>query len=114
MKSHSREGGFSILSVLLALLIIGLLYLWLTGWAPSGIQSTSQAEVIKKSSVDLSCLMNLRALDKEIVTWSATHPGQKPTIDELRKAGVVILGCPEKGKWIIKDGRARCSIHSAR
>jgi competence protein ComGC len=113
MNRKSTEGGFTILSVLLALLVIGLLYVWLTGGGmPATMNSVPQARVVQKASVDLSCRMNLQALDKEILTWSATHPGKKPTIEELKKSGVVLLGCPEGGRWTIRDGHARCSIHS--
>ncbi len=112
MNRKSREGGFSILSVLLALLVIGLLYVWLAGGMPSTVNSVSQAQVVKKASVVLSCRMNLQAVDKEIVTWCATHPGMKPTLEDLKKSGVVILGCPEGGQWSIRDGHVRCSVHS--
>jgi competence protein ComGC len=111
MKRQSPERGFGVISLLLALLVIGLLYLWLTGWVPSGVSSTTEAQIIKKSSVDLSCRMNLQALDKEIITWSVTHPGQKPTLEGLQSSGVLILGCPEGGKWSIQSGHARCSVH---
>ncbi len=109
------QGGFGFLSVLLALLIIGLLYFWIGG---PGLSSAgpraSEIKTVKKSGNLLACQMNRRAIEKELTTWSVTHPGEQPTIEKLKAAGVYVPACPDGGTLSIRDGSVTCSVHSSR
>jgi hypothetical protein len=110
---RQSQSGLSFLSVLLALLIIGLLYFWIGGPGLStAVPQASERSTVKKSGNLLACQMNRRAIEKELMTWSVTHPGERPTIEKLRAGGVYVPACPDGGKLSIRDGKVICSVHS--
>lgn len=110
---HERsQRGFSFLSVLLALLVIGLLYFWIGGPGLSPVSnSVSEAKTVETAGHLLACEMNRRAIEKELLTWSVTHPGEQATIEKLKAAGVYVPACPDGGRFTIRGKTVTCSVH---
>lgn len=109
------QRGFGFLSVLLALLIIGLLYFWIGGPGLQSVShSVSEAKTVKTSGNLVACSMNRKAIEKELLTWSVTHPGERPTLAKLKAAGVYVPACPDGGTLSIEGGTVVCSLHSRR
>lgn len=112
-RQRHSESGLSFLSILLALLIIGLLYFSIGGPGLSSVEnSVSEAKTVKTSGNLLACEMNRKAVEKELMTWSVTHPGERATIEKLRAAGVYIPACPDGGRISIEGRSVICSKHS--
>jgi competence protein ComGC len=113
MRQRHAQSGFSFLSILAALLIIGLLYLWIGGPGMSSVSnSVSEAKTVKSSGNLLACEMNRRAIAKELMTWSVMHPGERPTLEKLKAAGVYVPACPDGGKLSIEGKAVICLVHT--
>lgn len=105
--------GFSLLSVIAACALIGLLYLgYLSLGGKEGAVSTTQPQVVSSAARGTTCRLSRQAGEKKVLTWSLSHPGQKPDLARIQRDGVYIGECPEGGKWKLDGGRISCSRHS--
>ncbi len=60
-----------------------------------------------------ACNGNRRELERSLTTWSVTHPGQRPSLDALRKSGFHVPGCPGGGRLSLEGGGVLCSLHAS-
>lgn len=111
--AHFRDSsGFGFISILVALAIIGLLYVGFVGISSGGTPPAHRVELAKGASLSTACANNRRAAEIAISTWSASHPNGQPTLEKLKQSGVRISSCPEKGTLTLKDRKVVCSLHS--
>ena len=40
------------------------------------------------------------------------HPGERPTLEKLKAAGVYVPACPDGGKLSIEGKAVICSVHT--
>ncbi|MDA2937251.1 hypothetical protein MYX75_03180 [Acidobacteria bacterium AH-259-A15] len=105
------QRGFSILSLVAALLIIGLLYVTYMNLG-SGTETAKMAITAKTAGRGVACQMNRQAAERAIMTWSISHPGTQPTLEALKRERIPITPCPEGGQFRLEGREVRCSIHS--
>ncbi|GAB4241194.1 MAG: hypothetical protein Kow00109_16530 [Acidobacteriota bacterium] len=109
--SRRSSRGFTLLSLLLVLLVIGAVW-WIAFHAfPTAPAGNREAVAMHKAAGALQCAANRRTLEQELMAWEVRHPARKPTLEALAKEGVLILGCPEGGRWSLAGGKVRCSRH---
>jgi hypothetical protein len=106
-----REKGVSFITILIALVLVGALY-WVI-MTPSSAKKASSGALLtaRKTSQDAACQMNRLALEKMLVTWSATHPGETPTLEALKRDQVVFQPCPEGGQFELRGNKVFCTLH---
>lgn len=112
-KSRSSDGhqrGFSLISILAALVIGGLVYAAFFH-LQSGGTSQDLATATRGAGQTVACQMNRQALERTITTWSISHPGAEPTLAALKESGTPVLPCPEGGEFMIRDRQVQCSTH---
>jgi len=112
MTGLNCSRGFSYLSLLGALLIIGLLFYFFLGPTTAGLEKAKQLPAVKKAGQETACSMNRQAIEKAALTWSVTHPGESPSIPKLEQSGIYVPACPEGGKLTIQGNKVICSLHS--
>ncbi len=108
-EQHNRR-GFSLLILLLALCIIGIL----TARQLSDFlerDRTGVSEVQRAGAA--ACQVNRNVLVTTINIWRMSHPDLPVTIENMRRTGQSIPACPENGVYVIgPDGTIYCSIHA--
>ncbi len=114
MKAKTKvefQRGFSFISILVSLAIVGLLYF---GYRDQfGVTQTIRTgNVVKSAGQDMACQMNRQALERAIMTWTISHPGKQPTLKDLENDGITILPCPDGGRFRVEGGKVYCSLHS--
>ena len=114
-KARARmdsERGFSFISVVLTLVIIGALYYGYLG--QYGMEEAiTQGGVAKTAGQAIACQMNRQAIERAIMTWTLSHPGKQPTLKDLENDGISINRCPEGGRFRVEGKKVSCSLHSA-
>ncbi len=105
------QRGFSFISILVSLAIVGLLYF---GYRDQfGVAETIKTgNVVKSAGQEMACQMNRRALERAIMTWTLSHPGKQPTLKDLEDDGIPILPCPDGGRFRVEGENVYCSLHS--
>ncbi len=105
------QRGFSFISILVTLAIVGLLYF---GYRDQfGVTQTIRTgNEVKSAGQEMSCQMNRQALQRAIMTWTISHPGKQPTLKDLEDAGIPILPCPDGGRFRVEGEKVYCSLHS--
>ena len=106
-----RHRGFSFISLIAVLMFVGLLYLGYINLESTAESTQHNIEMATRAGQDVSCRMNRQAIQQALLTWSVTHPGQKPTLQALRRSGAHVPDCPERGRIEIKGGKVVCSVH---
>ena len=107
----SNQSGFSLLSVVAVLGIIGLLYVGAQGLSRLSAEGENDLVGATESSQRTVCVMNRQAVSRLLLTWTVTHPDETATIKKLKASGVHVPGCPERGKFSIKGELVECSLH---
>ena len=104
------QRGFSFISILVTLAIVGLLYF---GYRDQfGVTQTIRTgNVVKSAGQDMACQMNRRAIERAITTWNISHPGKQPTLKDLENDGIPVLPCPDGGRFRLERGKVYCSLH---
>ncbi len=108
--------GFSFLSVLVALTLVGLAYLILIGLSgdaggnPSGL-SSRQLTGSPGLSKAAACRTNRLAAAKALTTWAVSHPDRPATLDELRSRRLLVQECPDGGRFELAGGQVVCRRH---
>jgi len=110
MKRRGRKAsrGFTLLSVLMALMIIGILsgmYL-----APPGTGTDGGPNYYVNRTQKTACAANRSVLTTKVVAYQIAN-GRFPTIRELKeKEGVP--SCPDGGSYYTLDGQVYCTVHT--
>ncbi len=108
----NSERGFSFISVVVALAIIGAFYYGYLG--QYGMEEAiTQGGVAKTAGQAIACQMNRQAIDRAILTWTMSHPGKEPTLKDLERDGISINRCPEGGRFKVEVRKVSCSLHSS-
>ena len=107
----TRRRGFYLIGVLIVLAIILVLYgKQLAGDKSEGI-SSAQTKIDR--SKEVACSVNRQMIVTGMTAWQISHPGEQPTIEGLRSAGVTVPNCPQGGTYSIgPKGDVWCSIHN--
>ncbi len=108
---HS-ERGLGFISVVVTLLIIGALYYGYLGQYGMKEELT-RGGVAQTAGRGIACQMNRQAIERAIMTWTLSHPGQQPTLKDLENDGIPINRCPEGGRFRVEVKKVFCSLHSA-
>ena len=106
------ERGFSFISVVVTLLIVGALYYGYLGQGGMNEQIT-RGGVAKTAAHGIACQMNRQAIERAIMTWTLSHSGKQPTLKDLENDGIPINRCPEGGRFKVEGKKVFCSLHSA-
>lgn len=114
MFKIGKPTGFTLLSVLLALLIIFILTGYYFRRGGSNVeQQLSLYETSMDRSKAVACQANRQVIETNIQAWMVTHPGETPTLEKLSQAGYSIPRCPEGGTYsITPEGQVVCDRHS--
>ncbi|GAB4112430.1 MAG: hypothetical protein Kow001_14190 [Acidobacteriota bacterium] len=108
--------GFSLLSILVVVALVGLGYVVLIG-LPGGTgdnpHAVSSSQLVQSRGLSLvaACRTNRRAAAKALTTWAVTHPDRPATLEDLRNRGLLVQECPEGGKFELVDGKVVCRRH---
>ncbi len=111
------ERGFSLLSVLLALAVVGVLYFAVLGpsRAVEEVQPPMQdLRAAQAAGQETACQRNRSEIQRSLLTWTVTHPGQTPTLEALRRSGFHVPPCPSGGLLEISGQKMVCSRHPER
>ncbi|UCF38070.1 MAG: hypothetical protein JSU96_04235 [Acidobacteriota bacterium] len=100
-----------LISVLAALLIIGLLIGGYITYQPAPSSSKAAILTARDTAKDAACHMNRLTLEKALLTWSVQHPNEEPSIRALKRSGILVRGCPQNGELSIRNGQVLCSEH---
>ncbi len=111
-----RPRGFSLLSILAVLALVGLGYAVLIGFpgAAGGNQRTvSSSQLVQSRGLSLAaaCRTNRRAAAKALTTWAVSHPDRPATLEDLRSRGLLVQECPEGGEFELVAGKVVCRRH---
>jgi competence protein ComGC len=105
------ERGMSLILILAALLVMGVLYAGYFNLSDS--ESTmSKGGAVKSASQAMSCGMNRRSIEQGMMRWSITHPDEQATIERLERDGILVKRCPDGGQLTIEGKKVLCSVHS--
>ncbi len=109
IKKNEKK-GFTILSVLLALVIILILVGNYLGPEKKGEKNWAQTNIEK--SENTACLANRTQLVTQISMYVVNHPGEPLTIDKMQAANYSVPLCPDGGVYSIgKNNEVYCSKH---
>ncbi len=108
----NSERGLGFISVVVTLLIIGALYYGYLGQYGMSEEIT-RGGVAKTAGRAIACQMNRQAIERAILTWTMSNPGKQTTLKDLEDSGIVILPCPEGGRFKVEGKKVSCSLHSA-
>jgi type II secretory pathway component PulJ len=104
------EGGFALVSVLLAMLIVAVLY-----FGYFSMQNSMSKKSVGIAAIDASksmaCRTQRQQIERDITFWSASHSGEEPSLAALQKDGLHVPTCPEGGHYSITTGSVHCSVH---
>ena len=110
MSTTRSTGGFSFLSLLLALVIIFIL--------SGGYFSRDKESQVShyQTSIDRSkktaCIANRITFETNIQVWQTSHISEQPTIEKLKTARYSVPTCPSGGTYTIDEqGSVFCSGH---
>ena len=109
--SPSKQAGFSLLRILAALAIVGLLYVGVQDLNGLSTKVEEDLVAVPTTSRQTACKMNRLAVSRSLLTWNVTHPEQQATLKKLRDSGVTLAGCPDGGQFSIQGQRVNFSIH---
>ncbi len=110
-RMFRSQRGSALTSVAALIGLGGLLYVVYINLQVTGEQATRGMET-KALSQGVACMSNRQAIGLSITTWSVTHPGVEPTLEDLQKDGIHITSCPEGGRYTLEGRKVSCSIHS--
>lgn len=106
----NKSRGFTFIGILLALVIVMIL-----GGHYFKKDEESQKRYVETQldkSKDAACAANRNVLESGISSWMISHPGEKPTLEKLRRDRVSAPKCPEGPEYIFDDkGNVYCPIH---
>ncbi len=104
------ERGMSLVSILAALLVMGVLYAGYFNLSDGG-STISKGGDVKDASQAMSCGMNRRSTEQAMMRWSITHPDEQLTIERMEREGILVKQCPDGGRYSINGKKVLCSIH---
>lgn len=106
------QKGVSLVSLVAALVVLGLLYVGYDSLSRSGESAVRTVQAGVATSHATACRMNCRELERTILTWSISHPGVEPTLQRLRADKLNVPDCPDGGRLSVRDKKVVCSLHS--
>lgn len=106
-----QQRGVSLVSLVAALLILGLLYVGFDSLSRSGNPLLESTETAMAQGKDVACRLNRLEIERSIMTWTLSHPGREPTLQLLRDEQIHVPPCPEGGKLSLVGRQVRCSLH---
>lgn len=102
--------GMSFVSVLFALVIIGVLY-----FGYFRMHATVSETRVGLTAIDASravaCRTQRQAVDREISMLRQANPDIPATREALERNGVRIPSCPEGGTYRLSGAHVECSLH---
>ncbi len=106
------QKGVSLVSLVAALVILGLLYVGYDSLHRSGEAAASTIATGVSASHATACRMNCAELERTVLTWSISHPGLEPTWKRLRDDHLFVPDCPDGGRLSLQGKHVTCSLHS--
>ena len=104
------QAGASFAAVLMALVLVGALYFgYFEMQQVSGERSVGIASVDKTKS--FACRMNRQTIERQMGSWTASHDGDVPTLDDLDAEVGPLASCPEGGSYSLEGHAVHCSQH---
>lgn len=111
MKKKNTQRGYTIISLLLALVIILILVGNYMG--PDKEKQKTWAQTNIDRSKDVTCAANRTQITTQLSMFQINHPGKNVTIESMQAANYSIPTCPSGGKYSIGDkNEIYCSIHA--
>ncbi|MBI4515466.1 MAG: hypothetical protein HY699_06595 [Deltaproteobacteria bacterium] len=110
MRALGREGGFSFVSILLAMLLLAVLYFGYfrlsssSGEKGAGIQSL-------QTSKGIACRTQRQQIERDVQAYSMSHDGPPHSLAELEREGIRVPSCPEGGRYALAGIQITCSTH---
>jgi competence protein ComGC len=105
-----NQRGFGFVSVLLAMLIVGVLYFgYFKMQSATSDRATGGNAIVVSRAV--ACRTNRQQIERDITMWSVDHPDEPPTLAALQASGLRVPSCPEGGTYDIVGHDVLCSLH---
>ena len=82
-QGFRSQRGSAVTSVAALVGLVGLLYVVYINLQVTGEQATKGMET-QAVSQGVACMSNRQAIGLSITTWSVTHPGVEPTLEDLQ------------------------------
>ncbi|OFV89080.1 MAG: hypothetical protein A3J75_08980 [Acidobacteria bacterium RBG_16_68_9] len=110
MHRFRSQQGASFMAVIVAMLIVGALYL---GYLRLQTASTERAAGIAAidASRAVACRTNRQTIERAFAMWSVNHPDELPSLAALKADGIGLPSCPEGGQYEIDGRQVQCSKH---
>jgi len=84
-----EAAGFFLIGLLIVLAIIAILTYKQIG--PSG----ENVKLYTGRAKDVACQVNRSTFVTTLAVWGQSHPGEPMTIENIRRSGTAVPGCPE-------------------
>lgn len=107
------QKGVSLVSLVAALVILGLLYVGYDSLHRSGEAAAQSVQAGMETGHATACRLNCAELERTALTWSISHPGVEPTLARLSQDNLHVPVCPDGGQLKLEGKRVTCSLHPA-
>ncbi len=100
---------------IISLLIVVVAIMFSTIYALKSFTETTGAKgpvSTLESTKQVACHANIQQLNQFIKQFKILHNGEPVTLENLKKAGLILPKCKAGGEYIIEDGKFICTIHS--
>ncbi len=104
---HSERGN-AMISLLMAMVILGTLYLGYVGMPD--FRGKRGGPVAIENTRDVACKIQRQQIERDIDIWKVDHT-EEPSLDALKGAGIFIPACPEHGTYDVAGSHVVCSVH---
>jgi hypothetical protein len=100
---------------IISLLIVVVVIMFSTIYALKSFTTTTGAKgpvSTIESTKKVACSSNIQQLNQFIKQFKILHDGEAITLENLKKAGLMLPKCEAGGEYIIEDGKFICTVHT--